>query len=196
MAAVNLPDPRGWDETAFMPLGTLGRVPTLGDRRGRWLPGMARDRRGHVREPPMARARDGHAARAGRRRMVAAPSGPALDVDPVLPVRAGRRDRGDVPRATRAALRRLRRSALRARVAWGTAEAGCARGRGRVHRRAGAERSPSSTTRPSASARWRRSPASWRSSTSRRWPATWPARPSARGPNGPGASAPALISSA
>ena len=93
------------------------RVPAGGDRRGRRLPGVARDRRGHVGEPPVARARvrDADGARSGG--AVASARLARRRLDAVRALRARRRQGGDVPRAPRVAVRGVRRPCCRARVA-------------------------------------------------------------------------------
>ena len=80
-------------------------VPARGDRRGRRLPRVARDRRGHVGEPPVARARvrDVDGARSGG--VVASARFAPRDLDAVRALRARRRQGGDVPRAPRVAVR-------------------------------------------------------------------------------------------
>ena len=100
----------------------IRRVPTRLDRGGRRLSGVARDRRGHVGEPPLARARSGHAVRARRRGSLALAPDAASDVGAVLPVRARRRAGRDVPRTPRAAVRGVRRRCHGARLAQAMAE--------------------------------------------------------------------------
>ena len=100
MASVNLPlDAAEVDPATLHAERALGRVPSRRDRGGRRLPGVARDRRGHVGEPPLARARAGHALRPRGRRPLAAAPDAARDVDAVLPLRARRRTGGDVSRS-------------------------------------------------------------------------------------------------
>ena len=90
------------------PLGTVGGVPSRGDRRGRRLPRVARDRRGHVGRPAVAGAGHGHAVRSRRGRAVAAPRRARRHLAPVLPVRARRCAGRHASRAPRPAVRRLR----------------------------------------------------------------------------------------
>ena len=127
MAAVNLPlDAGDVDPATFNPSARSVAFRREGDRRRGRLPGVARDRRGHVGRPAMARARHGHAVRARRRRAVAtsarAPRTPGASTSGT---HAATRRRACTPSATRCGSVCTRDSARRSRP--GAPGRGCSR---------------------------------------------------------------------
>ena len=137
-------------------------------------PGMARDRRGHVGEPPLAGAGPGHAVRArGGGPLAPAPVAPR-DVVAVLPVRARRRAGGDVPRTACAPVRRRTAAQPRRSAREAMAEGGGGGRRRRVRARAGPQGvAPHAGVHVIAPPPRSSCPPSWGSSTPPRWRATW-----------------------